>query len=478
MRDLPETLLAALRSQLGSESVSTDLDTLAERGHDMWPLALVQEVLGQAPNRPLAVVRPTSAGAVAQALRSITEHGIAVVPYGGGSGVVAGARAPTDSVVLDVGRLDQILALDEDDLMVSVQAGVRLDVLEAYLSERGYTTGHYPQSIALAQVGGLVATRSCGQFSTKYGGIEDMVAGLEAALPDGELVRVRPAPRRSVGPDLRQIWIGSEGTLGVITEVTLKIVPLPAERRLQAYAIASLAQGLDALRRFMRIGWRPAVVRLHDAIEAKRHFGDIVHEGEAILLLLCEGPTTYADAELVAIDEIVQAAGGRALGPDPVRAWLEHRNDISHYERYLRSGLVIDTIEVAAGWHDIARIYAEVSKELPRQVPELQLLSAHSSHSYPQGTNLYFSIAAKPPRDPSAAAAIYERIWATVMEITLAMNGTIAHHHGIGRLRASWVPSDLGSSYRVLEAIEHAIDPHGLMNPGALLAKRDKQGAP
>jgi alkyldihydroxyacetonephosphate synthase len=472
---IPEpSALEALRKLIGEDRVSTEPDLLDRDGRDTWPLRLVQEVLGRAPSRPLAVVRPHSVAEVASTLGLLSALAIPIVPRGGGSGVVGGAAAPSNAIVIELDALDRILALDEPDLLVTMQAGVGLAALEAWLGERGYTTGHYPQSIALAQIGGLVATRSSGQFSTKYGNIEELVAGLEVVLADGTIVRMTPAPRRAVGPDLRQLFIGSEGTLGVITEVTLKIVPLPAERCMQALALPSFALGLECIRRCMRLGWRPAVVRLHDPLEAERSFPGVVQTGEAILLLLCEGPQGYASVEIAAIERLVTEQGGRPLGSDPVQAWLDHRNDISRYEQWLRAGRIIDTIEVAAGWQAIARIYDRVTARARDEIAELKQISAHSSHSYPQGTNLYFSFAATPARDPDVAEAIYRRVWATVMDCTLHEGGTIAHHHGIGRMRTGWVAADLGSAHVLLEALEHALDPAGVMNPGVLVQHKPR----
>jgi alkyldihydroxyacetonephosphate synthase len=474
MADARETLLSELEARLGEGRVSTDPELLARLGGDTWPLRLIQFVLGRPPNRPLAVVRPTSVVEVAAAVRILAAHEVAVVPRGGGSGVVGGADAPSDAVVLDLGALDSILALDEDNLHVSVGAGVGLARLEAWLSERGYTTGHYPQSIELAQVGGLVATRSSGQFSSKYGSIEDLVLGLEVVLADGELVRMSPMPRRAVGPDLRALWIGSEGTLGVITEVTLKVVPLPEERRMEAFALPSFDAGLAAMRTFMRVGWRPAVVRLNDAFEAHRGFGEWLTHDEVILLLLSEGPQRHASTEMAALGEIVQARGGRSLGAEPVEKWLAHRNDVSHYEQYIRAGLIVDTIEVAASWSTIGRIHTLVCEQVPQQVTQLRHISGHSSHSYPQGTNLYFSFAAEPAVDASVAEDVYRRIWTAVMDITLREGGTISHHHGVGRMRTPWVAADLGSAHRVLEVLERALDPRGIMNPGVLVDRKIK----
>lgn len=464
-----DRLLDELRTELGEDRVVIDAAQLEHLGRDTWPLRLTQAVLGRAPTRPLAVVRPTSAAEVQSALRVLARERVPVVPRGGGSGVLGGAEAPSDSVVLDLGALDRIFALDEENLHVRIGAGVVLERLEAWLGERGYTTGHQPQSIAFAHVGGLVATRSSGQFSTKYGNIEDLVLGLEVVLPDGQIARMSPMPRRSVGPDLRAPFIGSEGRLGVITEVTLKVVPLPAERELRAFGMPDLSAGLSAMREFLRVGWRPALVRLHDAFEARRSFAAHIEADEAILLLSSEGPPTYASTEMAALERIVATAGGRPLGPAPVEEWLVRRNDISHYEHAIAARLIVDTIEVAAGWSAIARIHALVCERVPAVVPSLRHISGHASHGYPQGTNLYFTFVAEPAADAAEAEAVYRRVWETVMDITLAEGGTISHHHGIGRLRVPWVAADLGSGHRVLELLVRAFDPSDLMNPGVLL---------
>jgi alkyldihydroxyacetonephosphate synthase len=466
---LSDEVVAGLRARLGAGQVLDDPSVLAARSLDTWPLALVQRVIGREPPPPLCVVRPRSTDEVSAALAYLTGHGVPVVPYGGGSGVQGGAAPGAGAAVIDVGALDRILDLDEEDLTVTAQAGVGLAGLEAWLAKRGYTTGHYPQSIDLAQVGGLVATRSSGQFSTRYGSIEDLVAGLEAVLPDGHVVRIVGQPRRAVGPDLRQLWIGSEGAFGVITEVTLKVVPVPPERWLHAYGVDSMRAGLDVIRGVMRDGWRPAVVRLHDATEAHESYAGTVREGESILLVLSEGPVGYAQAEGASIDARARAAGLRAIGPEPVETWLRVRNDVAAFEMWLQRGVLVDTIEVAAPWARIADIYEAVIRRLVDEVPEMGHASGHASHSYPQGTNLYFVLGAQPRRDADDAARLYDAIWSRVMETTLALGGTISHHHGIGRYRARWVERDLGTSYELLRRLKTAFDPLGLMNPGSLL---------
>ncbi|HEV2122788.1 MAG TPA: FAD-binding oxidoreductase, partial [Chloroflexota bacterium] len=428
-------------------------------------------VLGAVMNAlPLCVVRPRTTQEVSQALAYLYKHHVPVVPYGGGSGVMGGAIPSPGGVMLDVGPLNRILALDEANLAVTAQSGIVLGTLEAWLNERGYIGGHYPQSIDVAHLGGLLATRSAGQFSTMYGNIEDLVLGLEAVLPDGEVVRIPDVPRRSAGPDLRHVWLGSEGAFGVITEVTLKIFPRPEERWIGAYAVPSMRAGLSMIQAIVRPGWRPAVVRLYDEIETQRGFTDATEQGEAILLLLCEGPAGQAECEGQAIDRIARATPGvRALGPAPVHAWLAHRNDVREFYRYVGMGVLVDTIEVAAKWTVVADLYERTLAELKARVPELMVASAHSSHSYQQGTNLYFVIAAQPPRDPAAAERVYWSIWSCVMETVLSHGGTISHHHGIGRVRARWMKAELGSAYPLLTRLKAALDPRQLMNPGTLL---------
>ncbi|HEY3367328.1 MAG TPA: FAD-binding oxidoreductase [Symbiobacteriaceae bacterium] len=464
-----ETLVQDLRTLLGDDLVLTDTATLEQRAMDTWPLRLLQKVVGRTAVPPLCVIKPTGTDEVSRALAYLQDRRVAVVPYGGGSGVSGGAEPVPGSVVLDVGAMDRILRLDEENLTVTAQAGVFLGRLEAWLNKHGYMCGHYPQSIDVAQVGGLVATRSSGQFSTKYGNIEDLLVGLEAVLPGGEVVRVKNVPRRSVGPDLRQLWLGSEGAFGIITEVTLKIFPTPAERTLQAYAVPSVRDGLQIIQGVMREGWRPAVVRLHDAVEAQRSYDAFVQAGESILLVLSEGPAGYARLEGAGIDRIALAGGARALGPAPVAAWLKHRNDVDDFTKYLSMGILVDTIEVAAPWTAIAEIYDRAIQRLTTEVPEVLVASAHSSHSYPQGTNLYFVIGAQPPQDPAEVERVYGAIWSRVMETALAGGGTICHHHGVGKWRAPWVPAELGSAYRLLQGLKQVLDPMGQMNPGTLL---------
>lgn len=464
MSDIAKTLAEAL----GADRVVTGGEVFEQHRIDYWVLAHLRAREQRLGPPPACVVRPRSTAEVQTVVRTAQRHGVPIVPYGGGSGVLGGAVAPGGSIVLDLKAMDALLGLDETSLLATAQAGLLGGEYERRIQARGYTTAHWPQSIELASLGGLVATRSAGQFSTRYGNIEDLLLGLEAVLPSGEIVRVPAFPRSATGPNLREVFLGSEGALGIVTEVTLKVFPLPEQRALGSWAFPTMAAGLDAIRRVMRVGWRPPVVRLYDAVETGRTYSAHAPEGSCILLIVSEGPTAMVEAEMAA----VAAACGDATdcGPHPVEHWLENRNTVPSWEYFFEKGMVVDTIEVAATWDRVAGLYDAVIGAM-QGVPGLVAASAHSSHSYLNGTNLYITFALFPP-DFAQAEDCYLQGWGRVMEATIASGGTIAHHHGVGRLRVPWLERELGSAYPVLLALKRALDPANLMNPGTLVAPR------
>jgi alkyldihydroxyacetonephosphate synthase len=457
----------ALTRELGPERVSEDAATLAAHRTDYWILAHLRVRQGRLAGGPACVVRPRSTAEVAAAVRVAQRHGVALVPYGAGSGVVGGATPPAGAVVVDLRDMQALLELNETSLYARVEAGMMGGAYEQSVQARGYTTGHYPQSIDRSTVGGWVATRAAGQFSTRYGNIEDLCLGLEVVLPSAETVRLAPIPRASVGPSLRELFLGSEGTLGVITEVALRLHPLPPARALQSFAFPAMPEGLDAVRRVLRAGWRPAVMRVYDAMETGRHFSAWAPPESALLLALSEGPAELVAAEAAAVEREAAAGGGRTIGPEPAAHWLETRNTVPSWDFFLDREMLADTIEVAAMWNRIPELYRTVVAALSA-APNVVMASGHSSHGYAQGTNIYFTFVLK-PADFARAEEDYLAAWGAALRTTLAAGGTIAHHHGVGRLRAPWLAADLGSAYPLLRDLKRALDPSGLMNPGALV---------
>jgi alkyldihydroxyacetonephosphate synthase len=328
--------------------------------------------------------------------------------------------------------------------------------------EHGVTCGHWPQSMALSTVGGWLACRGAGQLSTRYGKIEDIVAGLDVTLADGTEIHTGGAPRSAVGPDLTQLFVGSEGTLGVITGARLQAHPLPAAERRAAYSFSTFAEGIDTMRRIVQRGATPAVLRLYDAAEADRAYktGD-----RHLLLVLDEGDAEMVAAVMAIVAE--ECSGGSAEPADValVEQWWQHRNDVSALEALVSRDIVVDTMEISASWSALPAIY-DATRAAILAVEHAMVASAHQSHSYLDGGCLYFTFAARPPVD--AIDACYRALWDAGQGAVLAHGGALSHHHGVGINRARFVAGALGASFGVLETLKASLDPNGILNPSKL----------
>jgi len=469
-----EHIARELGELIGQEHVVTDPQLVLESSKDYIGFRQFERGARQY-NVPKAacVVKPQNTTQVSAVLKYLNEHGIDAVPRTGGSCVTQGVEPVEGGVIIDGSGMNELMELDEHNMWVTAKCGTPLEYIEQYLNKRGYTTGHYPQSLPMAHVGGLLATRSIGQFSTLYGGIEDMVVGLEAVLANGEVVRIKNNPRRSVGPDLRQVFIGSEGMLGFITEATLKIFPYAPENYWKrCYGINGMDNGLAAAREIMAKGYKPAVVRLCCPVETERDYTHIdAPEGYALLLLIADGPKAIAEATGAGIAEIIQGYEHVDFGEKPIDHWLIHRNDVCDKmdnDFYYKLGALADTCEISAPWSVVGDIYEAVLARIPDEVPEMISIGGHSSHSYLNGTNIYFTFGAL-LNDPNRAYEVYMRILKTIMEETLKRDGSIAHHHGSGKYRTQWMPEEHGSSYTVMRKLKEALDPKEVLNKGVLI---------
>ena len=462
-RDLdgPPPSPSALLDELSSAGVAFDVGTneRAEHARDWWPLSIPEVARGHVTNWPGVVVRPRSTLEVSSILRIAESHRVAVTAQGGRSGVGGGAVPETGAIALDLTGLNEIIALDARSCTVRVQAGIFGPDLEQFVQKSGFTVGHFPQSFDLATVGGWIACRGAGQFSNRYGKIEDMVRALTVVLASGQVITLGGhGPRQAIGPDLLQLFIGSEGTLGVITEATLLVHALAPSERRGAYLFKGFADGLDACRRILQRDARPAVLRLYDETESKRSF-DL--EGCA-LIVLDEGETHFVDVTFEVVDaECVEAT---PLDPSLVERWLTHRNDVSALAPLWERGLVVDTIEVAGPWAILDSLHQGVINAL-RAREGMVMVSVHQSHAYLDGACLYFTFVGQPVDDPTA---FYRGAWDAAMDEVLRAGGVISHHHGIGRNRARFVADALGDAFSILEGIKAQLDPFNIMNPGVL----------
>ena len=457
--------VAALQERLGAGKIVTDPASLEARRHDYWMVSHVRDRVGAKAPSPACVARPTSVADVQAILAIASASKTPVIPFGLGSGVVGGVIASADAILLDMGAMTAVRAIDETNLLASFDAGKNGLEAEQGVAAKGLTIGHWPQSVAISTVGGWVATRASGQFSTANGNIEDIIHSIEAVLPDGTLVVLGKGPRASAGPDLRHLMLGSEGTLGVITGVTFSLRRAAEATAYSAFEAPDMRAGFALQRRMIQAGWRPPVVRQYDERESKRQSP----EAKACLILMVhEGPQALVAAEQAAVAAMAAEAGIVSAPAAIVENWMQHRNTVPSWDMLLSRNLIADTVEVSADWDQIALIYDDATASLS-EVSGCRAASAHSSHVYRSGLNLYFTFAVQ-LETPEAMEPTYFDCWRRIMDATVRHGGSLAHHHGIGRVRRDVLVDELGvSGVGLLRKIKQALDPNGIMNPGALI---------
>jgi alkyldihydroxyacetonephosphate synthase len=466
--------LDILRNRLPPGAVATDAEILAERAIDSLALALLRRVRGDELPVPAAVVFPVSTDEVATVLAWASQTRTAVIPRGAGSGVCGDAQAVTGAVVVDLSRMDRVTGVDVVSRVVHVQSGLRGDRLEDVLAGHGLTVGHYPQSIAMSTVGGWIAASSAGQASVGFGAIEDVLLGLTAVLPDGEILRCRPVPRSAAGPDLRRLLVGSEGTLAVVTEATLACRSRPAGWEWLAFSFPQFAALADGLREVVREPTGAAVIRGYDEADAVMSFGSVGHTAGCVGILgFPSGLGGLPDRKRLAAEAVQRATPARLIDPAYGDHWWEHRNDaaaayfqVMGPDRAFGPGVIVDTVEVAGLWSAVPELYAGVRAAL---AAHSQAVICHLSHLYPSGSSLYFTFLVS-GADDGGAEERYLMAWEQAARACEAAGGTITHHHGVGRLKSGFLAGELGGTGAgMLRRLKAAVDPAGIMNPGVLL---------
>ena len=459
---------------LGEENVVTDLQALRESSVDRYrKYQWIHGVYTRPP--PAAVALVSSTDDVSSVLKYLNDNRINCVPRTGTSATEGGLETIVpDSVVVDGSGMNKILKFDPYNMQATAQCGVCLETLEEYLRERGYTTGHSPQSKPLAQMGGLTATRSIGQLSTLYGGIEDMVTGLEAVLPGGEIVRIKSVPRRAAGPDIRHIIIGSEGALCFITEVTVKIFKYTPENYVyMGFLIDDMHDGISVLRDVMVNGYRPPVARLYDLQDAEMNFSHF-QTGKCVLIFITDGPRELSEATARAIEGFAAERGAQPVDPALIRKWFGNllwgpekiQNEIEEIRQTNNIGF---TTEISADWENIGKIYDACARRVPGEIPDITLFGGHSSHSYINGTNLYFVYYYNVECGVAEEVSKYhDPINEIIVEEALRFGGSIVHHHGIGKARAMFTTREHDGAYTLLEGLKKQFDPKGIMNAGTI----------
>ncbi len=474
--------LDAFAAIVGTEHVSiADADRLPRAGGKSTPDLLRRRSPAEQ-DAPDAVVVPGTEDEVGALLALCSDRGIAVVPFGGGTSVVGGLDPERGSfpavVSLDLRRFDALETLDEVNQEAVLGAGLTGPEAERLLAEHGFELGHYPQSFRYATIGGFAATRSSGQDSAGYGRFDDMVRGLRVVTPAGVLDLGRPAPKNAAGPDLRQLFLGSEGAFGIITSVRVRVHPVPEAKSYEAWRFADFATGAAALRAVEQAGTGPTVLRLSDEVESALNLatvddagGAAATEGGCLAITVFEG-----DADLVTVRHeqtrrVLLAHGGTSQGADPARRWEEHRFDGPYLrDPLLANGALVETLETATSWTNLHTLKAAVTEALQAAFTDagsVSLVLCHISHVYDTGASLYFTVAGAQRGD---AIAQWTTIKARVSAVLMSHGGTITHHHAVGADHRPWLVDEIGPlGVDILRAVKNAVDPAGILNPGKLI---------
>ncbi|GAA5204113.1 FAD-binding oxidoreductase [Microbacterium jejuense] len=479
--------LAALAAIVGTDHATRDDDVRALHLGGKSTLDLLRRRLDDPQDAPDAVVAPVDHAGVAAVLRACDGRRIAVVPFGGGTSVVGGVDpvrgAQRAVIALDLSRTASLCALDEVSQLATFGAGTTGPQAEELLGARGYTLGHFPQSYLYASLGGFAATRSSGQASRGYGRFDDLVHALRVATPRGDLDLGR-APASAAGPDLRELFLGSEGAFGVLTEVTVRIRPVPAATSYRAWTFPDFASGAAAFREATQRGLRPTVLRLSDETETRVNAamgGHLTRLRGCLAVATFEGATT-AEAEQArdALDAVFAAHGAKSRGEDPARSWERGRFASPGLRDTLMDiGVLAETLETATTWANLPALKTAVTAALGASLAAAgtkPIVMCHISHVYPAGASLYFTVVAALTEDPRAQ-------WAGAKDAASRAigeaHGTITHHHAVGRDHRAYLETEIGPlGVALLRAVKATLDPNGIMNPGALVAPAPAPEAP
>jgi alkyldihydroxyacetonephosphate synthase len=469
-------LLGELADTLGAEQVLTDDATRRLRTRGKSTPDLLRQRAGDLSDAPDAVVRPGTHDDVVAVLAWAVRHHVAVIPFGGGTCVTGGLAARRDGfaglVSLDLLRMKRLLEVDHTSMTVTLEPGLRGPEAEALLAAEGLTLGHYPQSFEYASIGGFAATRSSGQSSAGYGRFDALVVGLRVATPSGE-VSLGSAPANAAGPDLRQLFLGSEGAFGVLTSVTVRVRRLPAEKVYEGWRWPSFVAGAAAMRTLAQAGLLPTVIRLSDESETAINLArpeEIGSEaaGGCLMITGYEGEPEAVAAKRGAVTAVLTGLGGESLGEEPGRSWAKGRFDAPYLrDSLLDVGVLVETLETATFWSNLDALYAGVRSALEGSLGEGTMVLCHISHVYETGCSLYFTVAQKAAEDTLTQWVAAKT---AASEAITAVGATITHHHAVGTDHKPWLSAEIGDvGVSVLRAVKADLDPTGVLNPGVLI---------
>ncbi len=465
-----EQVRSELEEIVGQENISTrETDKLVYSTDWSWMPQMWLD-RGEKLVTPDYIVHPTTTEEVSEIMLIANKYGIPVVPWGGGSGSQGGALPIYGGILLDMKSMDKIIEIDEISLTVTAQAGINGQQLEWALNEKGLTLPHYPASANCATLGGYIAPRGTGTISTKYGKAEDLVMRMEVVLPTGRVIRTPHVPHHAAGPDYMGLFVGAEGTLGVITEATMQVEYMPEARLLRALLFENLSDAIEVGRQIMTNRLDPFVIRLYDPNSTKTRIKRILGyelEGAYMVLGFDGNPDIAALQEEKAL-EIAQQFEYRDLGREPGEGWWNHRYDFYYPPQSLKLPWMYGTVETITTYDRIEDLYWAEKRAVEEEYAEWDVsYIAHFSHWFHYGSAMYARFIIKsPPEDAQEALQLHNRVWNTAMTACLENGGMINEHHGIGVKIGRFMRRQHGEAWFMLEDIKKALDPNGIMNPG------------
>jgi alkyldihydroxyacetonephosphate synthase len=506
---LPPALRVALQGAVGAEQLSTDPVDRVVHARGKCLRDLVRHRRGDIGRLPDVVVRPATEEQVESIVRAALEADAVVIPFGGGTNISGSLEAPADEerpiISVDVGRMNRVLAIDSTSRIARVQPGIFGPQLEEQLNAQGWTLGHFPDSFTHSTLGGWIATRSSGMQSDKYGDVADLTRAVRVVTPAG-ILATRPVPHASTGPSVREMVLGSEGRLGVITEATVHVHRLPERRVILGYLFPSWGEALTAMREIAESEASPSVTRVSDGPETQFSFAtkkdaslvDRVKSSALKLYLkrrrkfdleaMClsfigyEGTKDHVAAQRKLVGDIVRRHGGLSIGSGPGELYDQKKFDTPYIRDYLLDrGALGDVSETSAPWSALPAVYDNVMAAGRGAFDELGVrgyVMCHLSHSYHAGACLYFTFAFKPSGERDSLTE-YEVIKSAIQQTFVDSGATLSHHHAVGTEHSRWLEEDISApGVAMLRALFDGMDPGRNLNPGKIVGSPVESAEP
>lgn len=455
-----------LEDVVGVENVSTRKADKITYGVDYFWVSRMWADRGQTPPAADYIVLPETSEQISKVLKIANYYKIPVHIWGGGSGSQGGALPMAGGILLDTKRMNRLIEIDEESRTITAETGMIFQQLEWYANERGYSCMHIPSCLTCCTIGGALAHRGIGIMSTKYGKIDDQCLSMEVVLPNGDIINTLPVPKHAAGPDLNQIFIGSEGTLGVITKATFKLFEIPEERQFRAFLFPDMSSGFAAGRSILQ-KVKPSILRFFDEAETTSIIKQVLgfEKKGCFMNLAVEGIKRIVDIEMEIICEICKKYGAQDLGSEYGEKWYENRITFFYPGHIMDIPQMFGTMDTVGTFKNVEKIYWAMKNAIEENFPGVRFI-AHCSHWYEWGTMIYDRfIMDNPPDDPEEAIRLHNRIWNVGVRAAMENGGVINDHHGIGLKLSRLMKEQYGSAMQVMEGLKKSLDPNGIMNP-------------